>query len=116
MAARARAGQWEFGSGNLSATFVVQSYRAGNRGGLMPDSPVLAQDTGHARRMAARLAATKAMVIAFVREGDSSTGEYEEARLIAVFGPPHGELPDEVREMRRDHALGPDPEPVFGKM
>jgi hypothetical protein len=84
----------------VSETFVVQSYRAGNRGSLMPDSPVQAQDTGHARRMAARLSATKALVVAFVREGDSSTGEYEEARLIAVFGALHGEVPDEVREMR----------------
>lgn len=79
----------------MSAYFVVQSFTRGSKGGLRPDLPVQAQNTAHARRMAERLAVQKALVIAFMREGDAKTGEFEEAVLIAA----HGDVPDEVREM-----------------
>lgn len=79
----------------MSAFFVVQSFTRGTKGGLRPDVPIQAQNTSHARRMAERLSANKALVVAFMREGDPKTGEYEEAKLIAA----HGDVPDEVREM-----------------
>lgn len=81
----------------MSAMFVVQSFTAGKRGQLLPDSPIQAQNTNHARSIAQRLAVRKALVVAFKREGDPSTGEWEEARLIEAFG----DVPEEVREMER---------------
>ncbi len=81
----------------MSAFFVVQSFTRGNRGGLRPDVPVQVQNTAHARRMAERLAAQKALVVAFMREGDAKTGEFGEALLIAA----HGDIPEEIREMPR---------------
>ncbi len=81
----------------MSAMFVVQSFRHGKRG-LLADSPVQAQSTNHARRMAERLAQHKALVVAFMREGDPKTGEYDEAKLIGAYGV---RIPDEVNEMPR---------------
>lgn len=79
----------------MSAFFVVQSFTKGTRGGFRPDIPVQAQNSNHARRMAERLASEKALVVAFMREGDAKTGEFGEAMLIAA----HGDIPEEVREM-----------------
>lgn len=81
----------------MSATYVVQTYSSGKRGRLMADSPMQAQSTSHAMKMAERLAERKALVIAFQQVGDPQTGEYEEAKLIAAFG----QVPDEVLEMER---------------
>lgn len=82
----------------MSAMFVVQSFRQGQKGRLLADSPVQANNTNHARRMAERLAQHKALVVAFMREGNPKTGEYEEAKLIEAFG---ADIPEEVREMPR---------------
>lgn len=79
----------------MSAMFVVQSFTKGKKGGLRPDNPVQAQNRIHASRMAVRLAGQKALVVAFMREGDPKTGEYDEAKLITALG----DVPDEVREM-----------------
>lgn len=81
----------------MSAFFVVQSFTRGSRGGLRPDIPVQAQNTAHARRMAERLAAQKALVVAFMREGNPITGDFDDAKLIAA----HGDVPEEVMEMPR---------------
>lgn len=81
----------------MSAYFVVVSFTRQSRGGLRQDVPVQAQNTAHARRMAQRLAEQKACVIAFTREGDPLTGDFDEARLIAA----HGDVPDDVHEMPR---------------
>ena len=81
----------------MSAMYVVQSFSTGKRGQLQPDSPVQAQNINHARAVAQRLAVRKALVVAFMREGDPKTGEWEDAKLIDAFGA----VPDEVREMER---------------
>lgn len=81
----------------MSAMFVVQSFRSGKKGGLLADSPVQAQNRNHAHRMAKRLSGQKALVVAFMREGDPVTGEYDDAKLIEAFGA----IPDEVRDMPR---------------
>ncbi len=81
----------------MSAMYVVQSFSAGKKGQLQPDSPIQAQSTGHARAIAQRLAVRKALVVAFQREGNIQTGEWEDAKLIEAFG----DVPDEVREMDR---------------
>ncbi|TGV61092.1 hypothetical protein EN784_01445 [bacterium M00.F.Ca.ET.141.01.1.1] len=77
--------------------YVVQSFIAGKRGQLQADSPIQANSTSHARSLAQRLAVRKALVVAFQREGDSKTGEWQDAKLIDAFGA----VPDEVREMER---------------
>jgi hypothetical protein len=81
----------------MSAMFVVQSYRAGKRGALLAESPVEARDSAHARRMAERLAVRKALVVAFMQEGDPKTGDYDDAKLIAAFGA----VPEEIQAMPR---------------
>lgn len=81
----------------MSAYFVVQSFTKGQRGGLRADLPVQAQNTAHARRMAERLAPNKELVVAFKREGDAISGEFDEAQLIAAFG----DVPEEVQNMPR---------------
>ena len=81
----------------MSAMFVVQSFTAGKKGQLRPDSPVQAQNVIHARSIAQRLAVRKVLVVAFMREGNPKTGEYEDAKLIEAFG----DVPEEVREMDR---------------
>jgi len=82
----------------MSAMFVVQSFTAGKGGRLQPDSPIQAQNTSHARAIAQRLAIRKALVVAFQREGNPKTGEYEDAKLIDAFG---ADIPEELREMDR---------------
>lgn len=82
----------------MSAMYVVQSFSAGKKKGqLLADSPIQAQNTSHARAVAQRLAVRKALVVAFMREGDPKTGEYEDAKLIEAYG----DIPEEVREMDR---------------
>lgn len=81
----------------MSAMYVVQSFTKGKRGAMLTDSPVEACSTAHAKAMAQRLAVRKALVVAFMRECDRKTGEYEDARLIEAYG----EVPEEVREMDR---------------
>lgn len=70
--------------------FVVQSFERGRKGSLVPGVPVEAQSSGHAIRLAERLAASAAGVVAFSRKGDPSTGEYFEAEIILA----HGDVPD----------------------
>jgi hypothetical protein len=77
--------------------YVVQSFIVGKRGQLQADSPIQANSTSHARNLAQRLAVRKALVVAFQREGDPKTGEWEDAKLIDALGA----VPDEVREMER---------------
>jgi hypothetical protein len=77
--------------------YVVQSFTAGKRGQLVADSPIQARNTIHARALAERLAPRKALVVAFQREGDEKTGDWEDAKLIDAFGA----VPDELREMER---------------
>ncbi len=81
----------------MSAMYVVQSFTKGKRGAMLADSPVEARSTAHAKAMAQRLAGRKALVVAFMREGDPQTGEYEDAKLIEAYG----EVPEEVCEMDR---------------
>ena len=81
----------------MSARYVVQSYTAGKRGQLVADSPIQARNTIHARALAQKLAARKALVVAFQRDGDPKTGDWEDAKLIDAFGA----VPDELQEMER---------------
>lgn len=81
----------------MSAMYVVQSYQSGKRGKMMADTPMEARDLAHAKRLAERLASRKPLVVAFVREGDAVTGDFEDPKLIASYG----ELPEEFNDMQR---------------
>lgn len=81
----------------MSAMYVVQSYQPGKRGAVIADTPVEARDLVHAKQLAERLAGRKPLVIAFVREGDAITGDFEDPKLIVAYG----ELPEELNEMQR---------------
>lgn len=80
----------------MSAMYVVQSFTRGARG-IRVDEPILVRNTDHARRMAERLAPKKMGVVAFLREGDSKTGEFDDPKLIVTFGT----VPEIVAEMER---------------
>ncbi len=66
--------------------FVVQSFSQGKKGRIVPDQAVQAQSEDHARRMALRLSETRAGAVAFSRSGDPTTGEYEDAIILASYG------------------------------
>jgi len=75
--------------------FVVQTYSMGRKGNVVADMPVQAQSADHATRIAARLGRSKLAAIAFSRTGDPSTGDYDDANILAVFGV----VPDEELQM-----------------
>lgn len=73
--------------------FVVQAYKAvKGRGKISADEPIPARDQDHALRMVERFRETRAGVVAFRRTGDPTTGDWEDAVIIAR----HGILPAEV--------------------
>lgn len=75
--------------------YVVQSFQTGKRGALIADQPVQAQSSDHAKRIAERLSSKKAGVVAFSREGDPTTGDWEDS--VVLFS--RGSLPPEAEEM-----------------
>ncbi len=81
----------------MASYYVVQSFSDAN-GGMSADSPIQAQSVAHARKLAQRLAEKKAMVIAFMRDGNPKTGDYGDPKLIFAHGK---ELPEEVTEMEK---------------
>ena len=82
----------------MASYFVVQSFSTGEGGGMSPDSPIQAQSLHQARRMAERLTEKKAMVIAFMRDGNAKTGDYGDPKLIFAHG---SDLPEELADMER---------------
>lgn len=66
--------------------FVVQSFDVNRKRQVQPDQPILAQSESQALRMAERLAERKTGVVAFSRTGDPSTGDYEDAIILAAYG------------------------------
>ena len=76
--------------------FVVQSFTRGRKGNIVADPPFEAQSADQARRNAARLSTSKAGVVAFSRRGEPSTGDYEDAVVIASYG----YIPDEEQELQ----------------
>lgn len=70
----------------LLTCFVVQSFEKTPKGALQPNTAIHAQGRDHAIRLAERLAATSAGVVAFSRTGDPTTGEFEDAVLLYASG------------------------------
>ena len=66
--------------------FVVQSFARGNKGSISADAPIEARSRDQAQRLAERLSASKAGVVAFSRTGDPTTGDYEDAVIICLYG------------------------------
>lgn len=65
--------------------YVVQPYEVSPRGKFRALDAVEAKDPHVARSRAQRLAA-KGGAIAFSRTGDSTTGDFDEAVVLAAFG------------------------------
>ncbi|RUV45101.1 MAG: hypothetical protein E5X23_02255 [Mesorhizobium sp.] len=70
----------------LLTYFVVQSFRLTPKGAITPGEAVEVQDVEHALRLAQKLAASSAGVVAFSRTGDPSTGEFEDAVVLYANG------------------------------
>lgn len=60
--------------------YIVQSYDGGKT--LKPDRPVACKSAEAARRMAERLAETKAGVVAIAASGDAELGDFDEQPVI----------------------------------
>lgn len=66
--------------------FVVQSFEQARKGTIFANAPIQAQSENDALRVAERLATSKLGVIAFRRTGDPSTGDFEDAVVLATYG------------------------------
>jgi hypothetical protein len=66
--------------------YVVQPFEFGVKRRIAPATAIEARSADHARRMAERFAAAKAGAIAFSRRGDPTTGDWEDAKILAVLG------------------------------
>jgi hypothetical protein len=68
--------------------FVVQAFKPvkGAHGKISADDPIEARDQDHAMALVARYKPIRAGVIAFRRTGDPTTGEWEDAVIIARHG------------------------------
>ena len=77
--------------------FVVQPFAAakGKSRGIVAEAPIQASSHAHALRMVERLKDSRAGVVAFRRTGTPTTGDWEDAVIIAR----HGVLPADVDEL-----------------
>lgn len=66
--------------------FVVQSFSQGRKGTITADLPMQLPSGDQAKRRALRLSESKLGVVAFSRSGDPSTGDYEDAVVLARYG------------------------------
>jgi hypothetical protein len=71
---------------------LVQAFSIGKGNRLRPDTPVPCKSVDAARRMAERLALTKAGVVAFSNSGDQELGEFDDAPVIIFKA---GQLPEQ---------------------
>ncbi len=76
--------------GGSETWYVVQGYRRGKRGSLVPDEPKMARSYEDCQKLAARISTTRPAVIAFSRQGDATTGDFDDPVVIATYG----EVPD----------------------
>lgn len=66
--------------------YVVQSFQRSKKGKLVADPPVMVKTEAEASAKARRLSEGRAGVVAFSRTGDATTGEYDDAIVIASYG------------------------------
>jgi hypothetical protein len=71
---------------------LVQAFSIGKGNRLRADTPVPCNSVEAARRMAERLALTKAGVVAFSNSGDQELGEFDDAPVIIFKA---GQLPEQ---------------------
>lgn len=80
--------------------FVVQPFKMvkNAKAKISADDPIPARDHDHALALVERLRPIRAGVVAFRRTGDPTTGDWDDAVIIAR----HGTVPAEVDQMRDD--------------
>lgn len=71
--------------------YVVQAFMLDNRQRLKPEKGVPCKSADAAQRMAERLSATKAGVVAFASTGDPELGDYDDEPAILFRA---GQLPE----------------------
>ncbi|WP_055045770.1 hypothetical protein [Devosia sp. A16] len=79
----------------MATYFVVQAWQMGNRGVLIADEPMEAPSEAAALSRARVLAGARAGVIAFCRNGDPATGEWNDAVVLCE----HGVVPRDLMEL-----------------
>ncbi|RXT52931.1 hypothetical protein B6S44_19520 [Bosea sp. Tri-44] len=78
--------------------YVVQTYQMAGRNGISADDPMPARDRDHAQRLFERYTSSRAGVVAFYRTGNPTTGDWDDATIIAR----HGKLPADVDGLRNE--------------
>lgn len=76
--------------------FLVQAFNATKGDHLKPDRPIVCRSAEGARRIAQRLALSKAGVVAFSITSDDETGDYDEEPTVFYR---EGQIPDEFSAM-----------------
>lgn len=79
----------------MAAYYVVQTYELSPKRGLIANEPIQATGRDQACRLASRLAERKSGVVAFLREGDPKTGDFDDACVLYATGT----FPEEVKEL-----------------
>ena len=79
----------------LETLYLVQAFKIGKGARLIADPPIRCKSSDTARRTAAKLATTKAGVVAFTTSGDAELGEYDEEPTIIFKA---GRLPPPFEE------------------
>lgn len=72
--------------------FVVVPFTEGRKNRILAGEAREARDEPHARRLARTAAAQGCGAVAFARSGDPASGDWEDARILAV----HGKVPSEL--------------------
>jgi hypothetical protein len=70
----------------MQTYFVVQPFGETNRGALVALPALSAKDADHALRLVSHQKRVAAGVIAFSRQGDPETGDYENAVVLSRWG------------------------------
>ena len=77
--------------------YVVLPFFRTSDGEVLADEPIEVSDADRARRQAERVARSKGGAIAFSRNGDPVTGEFDDAVILASFG----EVPNDLSRFTR---------------
>jgi hypothetical protein len=71
---------------SMQTFFVVQPYQETVRGALVALPAIAARDADHALRLVAQQRKGAAGAVAFSRQGDPETGDYQDAVVLSRWG------------------------------
>ena len=81
-------------AGERQTWYVVQTFSKA-KGGFAIDEPIVAPSEHVAKMRASRSLGQKVAAVAFSRSGCPATGDYDDAKVIAIYG----EVPFDLEEV-----------------